>query len=662
MHILSLFKEQRKLSFEEIKELTEQSKTVLKDQLQQQIKKRRLIKDGDNYVLKPIFKIGVVDLKERFGFLLQKEKDLYIDFKDFNSALNGDLVLVREGNQNKILEVLERNTTKLVCTVKKISKKFYLFPKKNVRLPIELRDYSNLIDGEVVYVKLLNYYDNFIEGEIVERIGHITDPDIDILNIVYQYNFPYHFAKETIEEAENINSEVDANSRTIVENEYIVTIDGEDAKDLDDAISLKMINDNYHLSIHIADVSYYVKKGGFIDKEAYERGTSAYLADRVIPMLPRRLSNDLCSLNVGENKYALSVFLTLDKSGEVINYEVKETIISVNRRLSYNEVNNFFAGGSLKDKNLEIMLNKMLDLSNLLAQKRYKRGALNFESEEYNYILSSDNKIVDIVLREQGISEKIIESFMILTNEVIGEHLAHLNLPNIYRIHPKPTLEKLNQLFVELEPYDINKPKHKSITPKTLQLLLKEVEESPLKYIINDLMLRAMNKAKYSINNEGHFGLASRYYSHFTAPIRRYPDLLLHRLVKDYLLESKDLNKKIKYYEKTIPAIAEHTSKMEKVAEIIEREVDKYKITEFMETKLNETFEGIITGFINAGFFVKINKGIEGMVPYRLETNVNYNNEIPIYANKEVLKMGSLVKVKLVEANKELRQITFVLA
>ena len=441
-----------------------------------------------------------------------------------------------------------------------------------------------------------------------------------------------------------------------------ITIDGEDAKDLDDAISLKIVDGNYHLSVHIADVSHYVKKGSSIDKEALKRATSAYLADRVIPMLPQRLSNDLCSLNE-EEKYALSVFMIINDKGEVVSHEIKETVINVNRRLSYNEVNAYFAGGSLKNKQEENMLDNMLKLSKLLKEQREKEGSLEFESVEYKYILNENNDIVDIQVREHGISEGIIEQFMILTNQIVGSHLFYLDLPSIYRVHEKPKDEKLLELFTELKALDINTPKHKNITPKTLQAIIRDVEDSPNKRLVHELMLKAMNRAKYTMEPLGHFGLALKYYSHFTAPIRRYPDLLLHRIVKDFLIRPNNLEKTISYYEENIEPIAIQSSKMERLAMTLEREVDKLKIAEFMEDKVGNIYEGIVSGVTKNQIFVEIDKGIEGAVLVRtLEDYYNYDEKRRMLVGEktnEVFKLGKKLIVKLVSVSVELRQITF---
>lgn len=663
MHILEPFKDKRVYSFLELLELGYWDYELLEKLLNEKVDNGILRRKKDNYSLERKFIIGRLDLKEGFGFLLlEGMEDLYLQDRDLGTALDGDLVLVRMGRYNHVIEVLKRETEEVVCTVKKFKNQIFLTPNKYFRLPIRLVGRQNVLDGEVVLIKFVEYNLDYIDGRIEERIGFINDPDIDILTLVYEYGFPYKFPKEVINEANSLDREIKKDDRFVVTDEYIVTIDGEDAKDLDDAISLKIVDGNYHLSVHIADVSHYVKKGSSIDKEALKRATSAYLADRVIPMLPQRLSNDLCSLNE-EEKYALSVFIIINDKGEVVSHEIKETVINVNRRLSYNEVNAYFAGGSLKNKQEENMLDNMLKLSKLLKEQREKEGSLEFESVEYKYILNENNDIVDIQVREHGISEGIIEQFMILTNQIVGSHLFYLDLPSIYRVHEKPKDEKLLELFTELKALDINTPKHKNITPKTLQAIIRDVEDSPNKRLVHELMLKAMNRAKYTMEPLGHFGLALKYYSHFTAPIRRYPDLLLHRIVKDFLIRPNNLEKTISYYEENIEPIAIQSSKMERLAMTLEREVDKLKIAEFMEDKVGNIYEGIVSGVTKNQIFVEIDKGIEGAVLVRtLEDYYNYDEKRRMLVGEktnEVFKLGKKLIVKLVSVSVELRQITF---
>ncbi len=662
MHILLPFKDKRSYSFEELLDLTNYNEDKLEELLNDQIDKKIIEYKNETFTLQKRYFIGRLDRKENFGFLLLDKDDLYIDYANLSNALNKDLILVKKGRDNKVIEVLQRATHEVVCIVKKFKDYSYLIPKANIGLPVVIKNMKPRLDDEVILVELVEFRKYAVIGIVKEVIGFLYDPDIEILTLVYEYGFPYKFSKEAIKEANEIDASINIDSREIIKDEYIVTIDGEDAKDLDDAVSLKLIDDKYHLSVHIADVSHYVKEGSYIDKDAYERATSAYLADRVIPMLPQRLSNDLCSLN-DELKYTLSVFMIIDKEGKLLNHEIKETIIQVDQRLSYNQVNNYFNGKTLNNKELEVMLDHMKDLAKLLGEQRYNKGSINFESVEYQYILDDENNIADIEVREQGTSENIIEEFMVLTNETVGSHLHYLDLPGIYRVHEKPKEEKLKELFTQLKDLNVKVPRHKNITPKTIQTMLENIEQRPDKLIIHELMLRAMNRARYDKDALGHFGLAKEYYGHFTAPIRRYPDLLLHRIVKDFLIHPKNIEKRIQYYENNISSIAEHSSKMERISIDLEREVDKLKIAEFMSDKVGRTYNAIVSGITKTGIFVKIEKGIEGMIPVRTMEDIYYysseKKQLIGASSNMKFNLGKKIVVKLVDVNVELRQITF---
>lgn len=663
MHVLEAFLNKRTLDFDELLQLTRFNIDELNKQLEYQITKKRLSKKNKNYTLKSDFYVGKIDLKDNFGFLLLEGDDLYLEDGDLLNALDRDIVLVRKGMFNKVVEVIKRETHELVCTVKKVKTKTYIIPNKPFRLTVELKEDVDFTGGEVIVVSLEDYYDYVVLGTVKTKLGFITDPGIDILSLVYEYGFPYLFSEEALDYAESLDRTVEIKQRYMPTDEYIVTIDGTEAKDLDDAVSLKMVDNYYHLAVHIADVSHYVKEGSILDQEAYLRGTSCYLADRVIPMLPRRLSNDLCSLNADMSKYALSVYIVLDLEGNLISHEIKETVIRVNRRLSYEEVNAYYEGGTLQDKPLEEMMDLMLNLSKLLETKRHQRGALVFESVEYQYILDSNHDILDITVKEPGLTEGIIESFMILANEVVSTHLTVLDLPVIYRIHDKPSEEKLTLLYEQLKPLNIRVPKQKHFTAKGLQKLLESVQGNPLEQVVSDLFLKSMRKAKYDRYNVGHFGLASQFYSHFTSPIRRYPDLLLHRLVKAFLLHPDNLNEKIKHYEQVIPSIALHASEMEKKSDDLEREVDKLKIAEFMNKHIGEIYKGTISGMTKSGLFVRTDNGIEGMVHVRLLDDYYIYDEKRLTLTgergKKVFRLGNKVKVKLVDVNVTLRQISF---
>lgn len=624
--------------------------------------KQIIKRDSDKYILAKGYFVGEIQVNDNFAFLLQDGNDIFIPGYSINGALNRDIVLVKKRkDEAAVIEILKRATEALVCIVKKRGKDFYLVPTTPLNVPIELRE-GDFVGGEVVYVKIKEYHENFLVGEVDSFLGFETDPGMEVLKIVYEKGFPYKFAIETLKEADNLSRVISKEDRFVDDN-YLVTIDGIDAKDLDDAVGLTYKDNKYYLSVHIADVSYYVKEGSLIDKEAYERGTSAYLADRVIPMLPRRLSNDLCSLNANEEKYTLSLYIVLDENGNVISHDIKETIINVSKRLSYDEVNHFLNGhkSSLTKEEKE-MLQHMADLSTLLEEKRHKRGELEFKSIEYTYEVDEDYNITKIYVKEQGKGEKIIESFMILANEIVSEHLTRLDLPTIYRVHERPTLEKLKNLSEELNKLELKVKKPRHFNPKSLQSFLDAIKGDDMEAYIHDLVLRSMTKARYDMQNLGHFGLASTFYSHFTAPIRRYPDLFLHRMIKEFLIHPTNLNEQINHFESIGKEVCFHTSRQERVAEELSRDVDKLKIAEYMSTKIGNIYKGVVSGIIKKGFFVRtLDEGIEGMVVFNdMKGHVHFDEyKMQVKLNKRTLKIGSPVKVELTDVDVKKRQITF---
>lgn len=652
------FKNNQTHTIESLSELSHLSHHKVKRQLDILMSQQIIKKQGDLFMLANKYYVGEIQVKETFAFLLQEIDDLFIPGNQINTAMDKDIVLVKMTKSASVVSVIKRATESVVCVVKKRKNKIYLEPNKDITIPIEIRE-TDFIGGEVLWIRIKEYHPHFLVGEIEKQLGFITDPGMDVLKIVYEKGFPYGFKQETLDEAESLDRRIDKTNRYLDDN-YLITIDGEDAKDLDDAIGLSY-NGNYHLSIHIADVSHYVKEGSLIDIEAYEKATSAYLADRVIPMLPRRLSNDLCSLNAGEDKYALSLYVTLDDKGNILEHDIKESVINVSRRLSYNEVNDFLKGGSLGDVQTEKMIHEMYLLSSLLEQKRKQRGALEFESIEYVYEMDDQYNIIGVHIKKQDHAEGIIESFMILANEIISEHLTRLDLPTIYRVHERPSLEKLNHLNQQLNELDlkVNKPKH--FTPKSLQGFLESIKDNPLETFIHDLVLRSMAKARYDMHSLGHFGLASSYYSHFTAPIRRYPDLFLHRMIKAFLIHPTDLLKSIEHFEVMGKDVAIHSSEQERLADELQREVDKLKIAQYMEKQVGTIYQAIISGMIKKGFFVRIDEGIEGMVVLANTKEFFEFDEkkMTLKSHKRTLRIGSKVKVKLIDVDVKLRQITF---
>lgn len=666
MNILKYYKDHSSLAFEELLELSKLSDEQLLAHLDELIANRRLTKTKDNnYVLYKNLAVGRIDVKDNFSFLIQVGDDLFMQDKDIKDALDNDIVLVHIGKTNKVLEVLERNVQRLVVHVSKLGQKNVFIPIKPFRLMIELTEGSMpLFGGEVLLLEVEIFENKKAICRIVEQIGNTKDPGIDILELVYQFDWPHTFSDEVLSYTESLDRRIKEDGRYRVKDELIVTIDGADAKDLDDAVSLKIVDDYYHLSVHIADVTAYVTENSILDQAATERATSVYLADRVIPMLPKRLSNDLCSLNAAEDKYALSLFMKINRQGDVVSHEIKQTIIEVNQRLNYQEVNRYLDQKSpLYTKDIEQMMDHMYDLSNLLEQKRYIRGSLNFKSDEFKYDTDEFGNILDIHLAVTGQSEGIIESFMVLANETISMHLSTLGLPCIYRVHDKPDQEKLLNVLELIKGLGIKIPRINHVTPKALQMIIEKIENHPLEQVIHTLLLRSMKKAVYSENNIGHYGLASTYYSHFTSPIRRYPDLLLHRLIRRFLIEPSNVSEDFRHFEMLLPTLAKHCSDMEKKADELEREVDKLKTTEFMANQKNEVFEVVVSSITNAGMFVRLSNGIEGLLPLRLLDDYYTLNpkELTLTGkrSKKTFRIGQLIEVKLIEVDVKLRQLTF---
>lgn len=664
MKLITLFQNGASYSFDDLLLHTHLDPITLSSQLDSLVSDKKLIKKDALYSLKASYAIGLLDIKTQgFGFLLQKEEDLYIYEEDLGVALDGDLVLVHVGKRNRVVDVLEHNTLELIVHVKKINTQVLFLPIKPLRLKIEVETKASYLGGEVLLVRLEKFEGKTVYASIVKTLGFETDPGMDILELVYQANWPYEFSKEALDEAEAVNP-IDIAPRREVTDELIVTIDGKDAKDLDDAVALKKEGNTYKLSVHIADVSAYVTPDSFIDRDAIERTTSVYLADRVIPMLPRKLSNDLCSLNAGTRKKCLSVTMWLDLDANVVDHKIEQTWITVDRRLNYDEVNLFLDGETaLYSKEIEQMITEMAAISDLLEAKRRARGALEFKSLEFKYETDDLGNIIDIHPYVSGRGQKLIESFMVLANETVSMHLSSMELPCIYRIHDKPTEEKLLNVMNMVKEMGIKIPKLHHITPKTLQNIIDKLEGHPLEIVIHTMLLRAMQKAEYSGKNIGHYGLASTYYSHFTSPIRRYPDLLLHRLIKAFLIETEQFDQNYRYYESVIETIAEKCSLMERKADELERETDKLKTTQFMANKKNQMFDAIISNITKAGIFVRLENGIEGLAPVRLMKDYYYFDDTHLTLtgknNKKTFAIGNPIRVKLIDCDVVLRQLTF---
>lgn len=617
-----------------------------------------------------------------FGFVeVSKDtKDIYINEFNLNSARDNDIVLIELINKNKerpegkIIKIIKRDYTPVVGTVFIENNNYFVKPDKKKHDIFIPKDYiAGAVEGNKVLVKPLKE-GNYV-GEIIQIIGHINDVGIDIKSFVYEYGFRSEFPQEVEDELTTIPLELDQQmvakglkeGRLDLRDEIIFTIDGEDTKDIDDAISIKKTADYYELGVHIADVSYYVKEDSALDEEAYYRGTSVYLVDRVVPMLPHKLSNGICSLNPNVDRFAMSCIMQVNNLGEVIKYQITPSIIKSNIQMTYTNVNKILENNEIPT-GYETYVEKlkiMNELSDILRKKMINRGYMEFDSPEPKILVDENCHPYKIELRSQRTGEKLIENFMILANETVSSHIFYQELPSIYRVHDKPDQEKIQSFlnFLSLRGYVVT-GKNKIISPKDLQHILKQLKDKPDAMVLNDLAIRSQAKAKYSEDNIGHFGLGSKCYSHFTSPIRRYPDLVLHRLLKDYATSySKDV---ISKWELKLPSICEHTSQKELDSVNCERDVEKMKKAEYMEDHIGEIYEGVISGVTPFGIFVELANTVEGLV--KLEDIPNdyfmYDESGYMVYGKRTNKrymFGDTVTVKVTSAKRETSMVDFIL-
>ncbi|MFQ6793747.1 MAG: ribonuclease R [Thomasclavelia sp.] len=628
--------------------------------------------------------VGVLSLNKRgYGFVKtdRLEKDIFIGKNDLKGAFNQDTVLVElakksdgDSPEGKIVKIINRGQTRFVGEVKKAKRDFYvdvddvLFDQP---IFVDQAHSHGAMPGHKVMVEIKTYKP-FLKGDIIKILGHRNDPGIDILSVVYQHDTRVDFPQEVFDQISDIPStikDVDISDRLDLRNEVIVTIDGEDAKDLDDAISLKKLdNGHYYLGVHIADVSYYVTEGSPLDKEAFNRGTSIYLVDRVIPMLPHKLSNGICSLNPHEDRLTISCFMEIDQEGNVVDHEIVPSVINSTERMTYTNVNHILANNQalqLRYSHVKDLFFRMFELAQILRKKRFDRGAIDFDVKEAKVLVDNRGNPTDVVVRNRGEAEKIIEEFMLLANETVAQHFYWLELPFIYRVHENPKPEKLLQ-FVNIAKtmgYTI-KGSLENIYPSELSTIIEASKGTPEHTIIATLLLRCMQKARYDEQCLGHFGLADEFYTHFTSPIRRYPDLIVHRMIRRFLFDKQLDKKTIRYYQDLMMEIAEQSSFRERVAIEIEREVDDMKMAEYMEKHLGEEFEGTISSITNFGFFVELDNTIDGLVHvtdltddfyFFDERNLRYIGQ----RNRKVFKMSDRVKVRVASASKKDRSIDF---
>lgn len=591
-----------------------------------------------------------------FGFVRVegKDGDIFIPRSQVNGAMHKDTVMVRivrqttKSAEGEVVRVLERGLKTVVGTFEQVKNKSFGFVRVDDKrfgedIYIDRNSTMGAVTGHKVVVRITKAPTERSnpEGRIIEILGHINDPGVDILSIIKEYDLPTEFPDEVLNEAANIPEEVpeeDKTGRADYRNVQMVTIDGEDAKDLDDAVSVERVEGgNYRLGVYIADVSHYVKEGSRLDREAYKRGTSVYLVDRVIPMIPHRLSNGICSLNAGCDRLSLCCVMEIDGKGNVVSSEIKKAVINVDRRMSYTVVNDLLTNPNSEYKEeysaLMPMFLLMQELRNILFNKRRRRGAIEFDFKEAKIILDENGKPVDVKPYERNIATSIIEEFMLAANECIAEHYFWLELPFVYRVHEQPNEEKVERLqeFIGKMGYVI---KGSSNHPKSFQKLLDEVKGKNEELIVHKMVLRSLKRAKYTPENDAHFGLAAKYYCHFTSPIRRYPDLQIHRIISEHI-DGLLSYKRIERLNKRLPEVAEHCSVTERTADDAERDTDKYKIAQFMKNKTGQQFEGIVSGVTAWGMYVELPNTVEGLVSIR-----DMYDDVYIYEDEELRLFG----------------------
>ena len=668
------------LGFSSVEELKELLKVLNK--LEDELKIYRTKKN--NYLLftNSHLKIGtMIANKKGYGFVdIEGDEDVFIPPTNMNGAIHGDKVIVEITSpkgidlEGRILKIVDRKFKQMVGEVYYVKNKPFLkLDDDRIKLNIEIDKKKTLgaMDGHKVLVKITNKLkDNNYKGEIIKILGHKNDPGVDILSITNEMGIPDTFSDNVMKELEDIPDEVlekDLANRTDLRDEVIFTIDGDDTKDIDDAISIEKINNHYKLGVHIADVSYYVRPNTALDSEAFDRGTSVYLADRVIPMLPHKLSNGICSLNPNVDRLALSCIMEIDNNGNVIDYDILQTVIKSRIQMTYKKVNQVLEENIIPEGYEEYAdkLRMMSDLARILRKNKENRGYIDFDIDESKIIVDDKGKAIDVTLRNRGTGEKLIEDFMIAANETVATHVYYMELPFIYRVHGEPNEEKINNFmrFLNILGYKV-KEDTKKLTPKTMQNILAQLKDKKEFHLLSALLLRSMQKAIYDTNNIGHFGIASKCYTHFTSPIRRYPDTTVHRLLHTYLFDNNINNDTINYYERELPFVAEHTSNMERRSIECERAVDDMKKAEYMMDHIGEEFDGIISSVLNFGMFVELPNLIEGLVRLDSLKGDYYTYDettFTIRGNKDKrgYRLGDNVRVRVIAADKEKRTIDF---
>ncbi len=642
----------------------------------------------DNFMLfeNSHLKVGkVISKKQGYAFIdVKEDEDVFVASSNLNGAIHDDQVIVEvtgkteKGLEGRVVKIVSRNLKQAVGEFyydKKIPCVKLDDEKINLQIIIRKDKTMGAMDGHKVLVKITRPLRRGIfEGEVLRILGHKNDPGIDILSIVLKYQIPDTFPDEVMKEADALPNEVkeiELKGRRDLTDKIIFTIDGSHTKDIDDAISIeKLENGNYLLGVHIADVSYYVKPNTKLYEEALKRGTSVYLADRVIPMLPHKLSNGICSLNEGEIRLTESCMMEIDNKGKVVSSEIFESYIKSRKKMTYECVNQILEENTVPEGYSDFVdtLKLMQELSNILRKEKIERGYIDFNIDEPTVVVDESGKAIDVIVEKRGVGEKLIEDFMIAANETVASTIYFMDLPFIYRVHGEPSEEKIKQFlnFVSTLGYTV-KGNLNNLTPKEMQRILEVLNDKKEFSVLSNLMLRSMQKAIYDTNNIGHFGLASKCYTHFTSPIRRFPDTTVHRLIRMYLFEHKMDLDTINYLEKELKEIALHSSETERASIDCEREVTNMKIAEYMEKHIGETFKGMISTVTNFGLFVELPNLIEGLIHIDDLTDDHYIYDEATFTlrgvkNKRGYRLGDNVEVILKSANKELKQVDFVIS
>ena len=622
-----------------------------------------------------------------FGFVKIDEEEVYISKENSLNALNEDKVLIQiikektkeQSSEGKVIKILKHEKDTVVGIFQKSQNFGFVVPddkKFGTDIYISKKNFGKARNNHKVLVKITKYPKDGkkAEGEIAEVLGNVNEAGVDMLSLIKEHKLPAKFPEQVVEEAKKCGNEIDKEdikNRVDLRDKIIFTIDGEDAKDLDDAVRVeKLENGNYKLDVHIADVSYYVKEDSLLDREALIRGTSIYMLGRVIPMLPRELSNGICSLNAGEDRFTLSCSMEIDNKGKVISGEIYKGIINVTERMNYTDVQKILDGTDEKilqkySKYIQEFKN-MEELANILKTRRLENGYLNLDIPDSKIDLDVDGCVTNISRYETTFAHEIIEQFMLTANETVAEKFFWLDAPFIYRVHEKPDIEKVQELNRFLWNFGLNiKANKDNIYPKEFSKVLEEIKGKEEEKVISTLILRTLKVARYEAENQGHFGIASKFYCHFTSPIRRYPDLFIHRIISKYLEDNYVVDEDfIEKYREEAENRANQSSEREKIATLVEREAEDIKKAEYMESRIGEEYEGIVSSITPFGMFVELSNTVEGLIRFE-----NLGNEYFIYDEEKkrligensntVYKIGDKVNIRVISANKLLRQIDF---